>query len=209
MSPEDEAFLAAEYIGITDRTYGQGRVLITTQHLTPESSLWLNLRTWGTENTGLFGYRFRVSGGGTQMSISRMWEHDSEILLASKISLDLLFQPGEPIYVEASAVGERLSLKVWAKGATEPAEPQLVARDRYYSAGAIAIGVDLDAERERFVFVGDSPNDSPMFAHFPHSVGVANVRDFAGSLESDPAYVTTRAAGAGFAELADVLLAVR
>ena len=26
---------------------------------------------------------------------------------------------------------------------------------------------DLDAERERYVFVGDSPNDAPMFAYFP------------------------------------------
>ena len=26
------------------------------------------------------------------------------------------------------------------------------------------------------VFVGDSPNDAPMFGYFPHSVGVANVR---------------------------------
>ena len=30
-------------------------------------------------------------------------------------------------------------------------------------------------ERERFVFVGDSPNDAPMFAFFPNAVGVANV----------------------------------
>ena len=30
--------------------------------------------------------------------------------------------------------------------------------------------------RERFVFVGDSPNDAPMFAYFPNAVGVANVR---------------------------------
>ena len=28
-------------------------------------------------------------------------------------------------------------------------------------------GIDLDAERERFVFAGDSPNDAPMFAFFP------------------------------------------
>ena len=38
--------------------------------------------------------------------------------------------------------------------------------------------IDLDADRERFVFVGDSPNDAPMFGYFPHSVGVANVGDF-------------------------------
>jgi HAD superfamily hydrolase (TIGR01484 family) len=37
--------------------------------------------------------------------------------------------------------------------------------------------IDLDAEVERFVFVGDSPNDSPMFGHFPNAVGVANLKD--------------------------------
>src|SRR5256886_15569590 len=32
---------------------------------------------------------------------------------------------------------------------------------------------DLDAEREGFVFVGDSPNDAPVFEFFPYAVGVA------------------------------------
>ena len=72
---------------------------------------------------------------------------------------------------------------------------------------ADAFGVDLDAERERYVFVGDSPNDAPMFAYFPNAVGVANVREFADRIATLPAYVTRKASGAGFAELADHLLA--
>jgi len=72
---------------------------------------------------------------------------------------------------------------------------------------AEAFGTDLDAERGRMVFVGDSPNDAPMFAFFPHAVGVANVREFADRIAMLPAYVTQAAAGAGFAELADFLLA--
>jgi len=32
---------------------------------------------------------------------------------------------------------------------------------------AESFGIDLDSQRERFVFVGDSPNDAPMFAYFP------------------------------------------
>jgi HAD superfamily hydrolase (TIGR01484 family) len=71
---------------------------------------------------------------------------------------------------------------------------------------AEAFATDLDAERERFVFVGDSPNDAPMFAFFPHAVGVANVREFAGRIPTLPRYVTVEAAGAGFAELVDFLL---
>jgi HAD superfamily hydrolase (TIGR01484 family) len=66
-------------------------------------------------------------------------------------------------------------------------------------------GIDLDAERERFVFVGDSPNDAPMFRFFPYAVGVANVRRFADRIASPPRYVTTREAGAGFAELSEFL----
>jgi hypothetical protein len=68
-------------------------------------------------------------------------------------------------------------------------------------------GLDLDRERERFVFIGDSPNDAPMFDFFPYSVGVANVREFGERLSTPPKYVTTREAGAGFSELVDLLLA--
>jgi HAD superfamily hydrolase (TIGR01484 family) len=69
------------------------------------------------------------------------------------------------------------------------------------------LGIDLDALRERFVFAGDSPNDAPMFAYFPNSVGVANVGRFLDRIATPPSYVTQREAGAGFAELADFLLA--
>jgi HAD superfamily hydrolase (TIGR01484 family) len=72
-----------------------------------------------------------------------------------------------------------------------------------------AFGVDLERERGAYVFVGDSPNDAPMFAFFPHAVGVANVRDFAGRLAHEPKYVTQAAAGAGFREVVDCILAAR
>ncbi len=71
---------------------------------------------------------------------------------------------------------------------------------------AEAFGVDLDRERERYVFVGDSPNDAPMFAYFPSAVGVANIHEFADRISALPAYVTQCGAGAGFAELAQALL---
>ncbi len=71
---------------------------------------------------------------------------------------------------------------------------------------AEAFAMDLDAERGRTVFVGDSPNDAPMFAFFPHAVGVANVREFDDRIATLPAYVTQSDAGAGFTELADFLL---
>jgi hypothetical protein len=64
---------------------------------------------------------------------------------------------------------------------------------------------DLEAIKNQVVFAGDSPNDQPMFAFFPHAVGVANVREFAGRMEALPAWVTRQAGGLGFAELVEVL----
>jgi HAD superfamily hydrolase (TIGR01484 family) len=70
-------------------------------------------------------------------------------------------------------------------------------------------GVDLDTERACFAYAGDSPNDAPMFGHFPFSVGVANVRDFAGKMDALPRYVTNGRSGQGFTELASLLIAAR
>jgi HAD superfamily hydrolase (TIGR01484 family) len=67
-------------------------------------------------------------------------------------------------------------------------------------------GLDLDRERARFAFVGDSPNDAPAFAYFPHAIGVANVRDFERELDHAPAYVTRARCGEGFCEAADYIL---
>lgn len=69
-------------------------------------------------------------------------------------------------------------------------------------------GRDLDAELERWVYIGDSTNDQLMFAHFPHSVGVANIARFVPQLQHLPRYVTQGERGAGFAELAQSLLAI-
>jgi HAD superfamily hydrolase (TIGR01484 family) len=67
-------------------------------------------------------------------------------------------------------------------------------------------GIDLDQAREQFMFVGDSPNDAPMFGYFPYSVGVANVGEFEDYGGDPPKYVTTLESGAGFAEVVDFLL---
>jgi hydroxymethylpyrimidine pyrophosphatase-like HAD family hydrolase len=70
-------------------------------------------------------------------------------------------------------------------------------------------GLELAQEREQCMFVGDSPNDAPLFAYLPHAVGVANVAAFAGRMRALPAYVTPSRCGAGFAELAQALIAAR
>ncbi len=71
---------------------------------------------------------------------------------------------------------------------------------------AEVFGIDLDEQRDRFVFVGDSPNDAPMFAFFRNAVGVANIRPFLDRIPTPPGYITQQEAGAGFVELTDFLL---
>ena len=69
--------------------------------------------------------------------------------------------------------------------------------------------IDLEAAREKYVFSGDSPNDSPMFGFFPNGVGVANVREFADAMPHLPTWITAARSGAGFVELARALIAAR
>ncbi len=71
------------------------------------------------------------------------------------------------------------------------------------------LGIALDGATDNFVFVGDSPNDEPMFRYFPLAVGVANVQDFAERIETMPSFVTRKRGGLGFAEFAETLLAKR
>jgi len=74
---------------------------------------------------------------------------------------------------------------------------------------AESYGLDLAQEADRMVFVGDSPNDAPMFAAFPNSVGVANVRDCLDRLAHRPTWVTQAQGGLGFVEFVDRFLALR
>jgi HAD superfamily hydrolase (TIGR01484 family) len=55
-------------------------------------------------------------------------------------------------------------------------------------------------------FSGDSPNDEPMFAYFPHSFGVANIAQFLSSLSHPPQYVANFRGGKGFVEIAYQLI---
>ncbi len=71
------------------------------------------------------------------------------------------------------------------------------------------LGLDTDAAPGRWLYVGDSTNDQVMFRHFPLSVGVANLLDFAAQLTDWPAYITPGARGAGFADVARSVLAAR
>lgn len=63
-------------------------------------------------------------------------------------------------------------------------------------------GIEWRQPDARFVYVGDSFNDAPMFSAFSLSVGVANVRNVWNQLDARPKFVTRAPYGKGFEELA-------
>ncbi len=71
------------------------------------------------------------------------------------------------------------------------------------------LDIDIDSGNSDFAFVGDSPNDAPMFGFFENACGVANVLAFADFLTAAPRWVADSEGGTGFREIADHLLAAR
>lgn len=65
---------------------------------------------------------------------------------------------------------------------------------------------DLETAKEEVIFIGDSPNDVPMFRFFPYSVGVMNILRFEDQINHTPTWVTRQQGGYGFAEMVDSIL---
>jgi len=70
----------------------------------------------------------------------------------------------------------------------------------------VRFGYDDSRDVGTVIFAGDSPNDEPMFEHFPMACAMANVLKYRELMKTPPHFVTQRESGAGFAELADIFL---
>jgi len=70
-------------------------------------------------------------------------------------------------------------------------------------------GFDPATDEASVLYVGDSPNDEPMFKRFSYSCGVQNVCHYEGLLQHPPRYVASKPYGYGFDEIATLLLALR
>lgn len=67
-------------------------------------------------------------------------------------------------------------------------------------------GLNLHEQLDTALFIGDSPNDEPMFKFFDFSVGVANIQSQLHRLKFPPKFVTRSKGGDGFVEMAEFLL---
>ncbi|MHA1819599.1 MAG: HAD-IIB family hydrolase [Promethearchaeota archaeon] len=79
---------------------------------------------------------------------------------------------------------------------------------KIFAKEQLNMNIDDQNEITKCLYIGDSPNDQPMFSKFPISVAVANIKKFIQkNLISDyPTYITTKEAGLGFAEMVNILL---
>jgi len=67
-------------------------------------------------------------------------------------------------------------------------------------------GTRLEDADQRSLFIGDSPNDEPLFAGFSHTISVANIRRFLPRLRHLPEFITDGDSAAGFCEAAEAIL---
>lgn len=77
--------------------------------------------------------------------------------------------------------------------------------DYWLTSGAPGLTREIPTWDE-MIFIGDSPNDAPMFSRFPLSVGVANVANYLDQMAKIPSWVTSNKSGDGFVQFAEKML---
>jgi HAD superfamily hydrolase (TIGR01484 family) len=70
-------------------------------------------------------------------------------------------------------------------------------------------GIDLATHQDQILFVGDSPNDEPMFQFFKNSFAVANILDFKNQIQHAPQFVARAREAEGFIEIVNQISAQR
>jgi len=67
----------------------------------------------------------------------------------------------------------------------------------------------LEGVKEKTLFIGDSPNDEPLFAGFAHSIAVGNLRRFLPRITHLPEFIAEGESATGFCEAAAAILEKR
>lgn len=70
-------------------------------------------------------------------------------------------------------------------------------------------GKDLLELKNKILYIGDSPNDEPLFKALYNTAAVANIKDFFSDLKHLPKYITTHSSARGFAQAVDIILKKR
>ena len=133
--PLDSGFMAYAYAPSTaDSHFANGtyRAKVRTED---EVVVSMNIRGNLADFTA---YSITASARFGDVAIGRANPDGSITALAS--IPDAGFKPQEDWWLEASAIGDRLSLKAWQDGTVEPTEPQIVVQDDVYTTGLFSLG---------------------------------------------------------------------
>lgn len=96
-----------------------------------------------------------------------------------------------------TAVRSSVHVNCWLGGFDKRTAVEAFLKERWQTS--------IKKTERRFVYVGDSFNDEPLFKAFPLSVGVANIEDIVAALAHAPTFVTRSREGKGFGEVADAV----
>ncbi len=142
-----------------------------------------------------------------------------EVMLADDVHArrsDVAWDIGERVKLLGEQIDRLAAIVVRSGGRTTRSSVHLHASfDRDDKASGVVrflherFGEDAGRALSRYAFVGDSANDGACFSAFQSTFGVANVRGHVAALSVPPRWVAAGERGAGFAELARTLLALR
>ena len=213
------------------RDYG-----IKTIAVTGRPAGWCDLiaRWWPVDSVvgenGAFSYSKKED------CIHRMSFHDSEKHSEYRNRLDLLFQELQSRFpdiklasdqqfrlwdlaidiAEESKVSMETSLKIvkYCRDKGARAEMSNIHVNIWfgdYNKENMSLRVleDFGLKKESAVYVGDSPNDSPMFRYFDLSVGVNSVMKYRDIMQHHPIYVTQNDGSKGFVELVEYIISTK
>ncbi|WP_235818934.1 HAD-IIB family hydrolase [Vreelandella massiliensis] len=98
----------------------------------------------------------------------------------------------------ANARASSIHINAWFGDYSKQAMAQRLLQAKY--------GLDENAIQQHVAFVGDSPNDEPLFAYLTYTFGVANIGRWLDRMTHHPRYLLAQRGGIGFTELATLLV---
>jgi protocatechuate 3,4-dioxygenase beta subunit len=131
-------FLASFWDHSADGIFTDGFLRTTVRAETEGTLASLSLRTSGSLETGIDAYLFSATTAhGGSFFFQKVV--GSRSVQGRSLPPSLSFGVNEDWNIEAGAVGDELSMKVWRVGDPEPEEPQLKFTDRSFRAGEFGV----------------------------------------------------------------------
>jgi HAD superfamily hydrolase (TIGR01484 family) len=184
-----------------------GAGFIARDGSTLRAGYWDSVEVRATQQRNLLRIRERVADELPEVSVSSdSWAR----------RCDLAFDVGEQVHLPRAVIDRLVALleREGAQASVSSIHAHAQLGDHDKARGIVLAaqqlwGTSPEAVQSDFLFVGDSGNDAAAFSFFALTVGVANVVTHLDRLPTSPTYVTPSPFGAGFAELAGRLVALR